>query len=90
MTMPPDELPRYRLLTGYNDDAFHRRVSDALDMGFELYGSPSTTFNGERIIVSQAVLWPGKAPKLVPEVNADSILVLQETANGITPLNPGP
>lgn len=80
MTHPPDDLPRYRLLTGPDDEAFCRRVSAALDMGYELYGPPSISFDGERVIVAQAVLWPGKATaaKLVPEVTADSILVLQE------------
>lgn len=80
MTHPPDDLPRYRLLTGPDDEAFCRRVSAALDMGYELYGPPSISFDGERVIVAQTVLWPGKATaaKLVPEVTADSILVLQE------------
>jgi len=27
-----------------------------------LYGSPSVTFNGESIIVAQAVVWPAIAP----------------------------
>lgn len=93
MTTPPDDRPRYRLLTGPDDEAFCRRVSAALDMGYELYGSPSITFDGERVIVAQAVLWPGKATaaKLVPEVTADSILVPQEheTADDVNPPHPG-
>ena len=93
MTIPPDDLPRYRLLTGLGDEAFSRRVSAALDMGYELYGSPCVTFDGERVIVAQAVLWPGKATatKLVPEATADSILVLQEqeVADDISPPHPG-
>lgn len=92
VTTPPDDLPRYRLLTGPDDEAFCHRVSAALDVGYELYGSPSVTFNGERVIVAQAVLWPGKATaaKPVPEVTADSILVLQEqqTADDINPPQP--
>lgn len=58
MTEPPDGLPRYRLLTGPDDDGFCRRVSAALDLGYRLYGSPTSTFNGERVIVGQAVYWP--------------------------------
>lgn len=27
-------------------------------MGYKLYGSPAATFNGERVIVAQAVIWP--------------------------------
>ena len=57
-TMPPDGLPTYRLLTGPDDAGFCRRVSEALALGYELYGSPAATFNGENVIVAQAVLWP--------------------------------
>lgn len=59
---PPDGLPRYRLLTGPDDEAFCRRVSEALDLGYRLYGSPALTFNGERVIAAQALLWPSKSP----------------------------
>jgi hypothetical protein len=57
---PPDGLPSYRLLTGPDDDAFCRRVSEALELGYQLYGSPVVTFNGERVIVAQAMLWPSQ------------------------------
>lgn len=59
---PPDDLPAYRLLTGPDDAAFCRRVSAALALGYELYGSPALTHDGERVIAAQAVLWPGAAP----------------------------
>ena len=55
---PPDGLPIYRLLTGPDDSSFCRRVSDVLALGYELYGSPAATFNGEHVVVAQAVLWP--------------------------------
>jgi len=58
---PPEGLPVYRLLTGPDDAAFCRRVSEALALGYELYGSPAATFNGEEVIVAQAVVWPSKA-----------------------------
>ena len=70
MAMPPDNLPRYRVLTGPDDDAFCHRVSEALSIGFELYGSPSVAFNGDNVIVAQAVLWPGEtttAAETAPE-----------------------
>lgn len=54
----PEGLPRYRLLTGKDDASFCHRVSEALDMGYELYGSPAATFNGEHVVVAQAILWP--------------------------------
>ncbi|WP_446739956.1 DUF1737 domain-containing protein [Pseudomonas sp. TH31] len=40
MTLPPDGLPVYRLLTGRDDAAFCHRVSEALNMGYVLHGSP--------------------------------------------------
>jgi len=61
MTQPPDDLPSYRLLTGPDDAVFCRRVSEALALGYKLYGSPAATFNGERVIVAQAVVWPSAA-----------------------------
>ncbi|GAB3105021.1 DUF1737 domain-containing protein [Isoptericola nanjingensis] len=58
MTQPPDGLPVYRLLTGPDDATFCRRVSEALTLGYRLYGSPSISLSGERVIAAQAVLWP--------------------------------
>lgn len=55
---PPDGLPTYRLLTGPDDATFCRRVSEALALGYLLYGSPSATFNGVNVIVAQAIVWP--------------------------------
>lgn len=55
---PPDDLPVYRLLTGPDDAVFCRRVSEAIAMGYVLYGSPAATFNGSQVIVAQALVWP--------------------------------
>lgn len=55
---PPQDLPAYRILTGPDDAAFCRRVSEALALGYKLYGSPAATFNGKQVIVAQAVIWP--------------------------------
>lgn len=49
-------LPRYRVLTGPDDASFCWRVSEALDLGYELHGAPSVTFNGDRVIVAQALV----------------------------------
>lgn len=57
-SLPPDGLPTYRILTGPDDAAFCHRVSDALALGYKLYGSPAATFNGETVIVAQAIIWP--------------------------------
>ena len=47
---------RYRLLTGPDDRSFCERISKALDDGYELFGSPTVTYNGERVIVAQALI----------------------------------
>lgn len=60
MTLPPDDLPTYRVLTGPDDAKFCHRVSEALKLGYELYGSPALTFNGVNVIVAQALIWPGR------------------------------
>ena len=48
---------RYRLLTGTDDRAFCERVSQALEDGYELYGSPSISRdNSGYTAVAQAVI----------------------------------
>jgi hypothetical protein len=51
-------MPTYRLLTGPDDAAFCHRVSEALALGYALYGSPSIAFNGKKVIAAQALIWP--------------------------------
>jgi hypothetical protein len=58
MTQPPDNLPTYRVITGADDAAFCRRVSDIVASGYKLYGPPALTFDGRNVIVAQAVVWP--------------------------------
>ena len=55
---PPEGLPIYRILTGPDDARFCHMVSEALALGYRLYGSPAATFDGERVIVAQAIIWP--------------------------------
>lgn len=50
--------PIYRVLTGPDDLAFDKRVSEMLRAGYRLYGDPSITFDGSHVIVAQAVLRP--------------------------------
>lgn len=52
-----ERLP-YRLLTGPDDAEFCRRVSAALADGYVLHGSPAATFDGENVIVAQAIVLP--------------------------------
>jgi len=57
-TTPPEGLPIYRVLTGPDDETFCRRISDAITLGYMLYGDPAITVHGGKIIVAQALLWP--------------------------------
>ncbi|MBG52506.1 MAG: DUF1737 domain-containing protein [Rhodobiaceae bacterium] len=57
---------KYRLLTGPDDHAFCERVSKALDEGYQLYGTPSITFNGTTAIVAQAVILPSATETKAP------------------------
>jgi hypothetical protein len=58
MNTPPDGLPVYRVLTGPDDASFCERVSAALKLGYRLHLGPSITFDGDRVIVAQALIWP--------------------------------
>jgi hypothetical protein len=60
MTETDDRL-RYRLLTGPDDRTFCERISAALDEGYVLHGGPAATYDGERVIVAQAVVLPTAA-----------------------------
>ena len=57
MNNPPDDLPIYRLITGSDDAAFCQRISEMLKIGYALHGSPSITYDGEKVIAAQAVIW---------------------------------
>jgi hypothetical protein len=48
----------YRVLTGPDDRAFCERVSAALADGYQLHGAPAVTYDGERVIVAQALVLP--------------------------------
>ncbi len=46
----------YRYLTGKDDVNFCAKVTKALNEGYELYGSPTMTFNGVGVIVGQVIV----------------------------------
>ena len=50
------KMKLYRYLTGKDDVNFCARVTKALNEGYELYGSPTMTFNGMDVIVGQAIV----------------------------------
>ncbi len=58
MSKPPEDLPTYRILTGVDDALFCKRVSEAIALGYKLYGHPAATFDGHHVIVAQAIIWP--------------------------------
>jgi broad specificity phosphatase PhoE len=55
--LPPDGLPVYRILTGPDDTAFCHRVSEAIALGYRLHEGPAVTFNGQQVVVGQALRW---------------------------------
>ena len=55
---------KYRLLTGVDDRSFCEKVSQALADGYILHGSPALSFNGQNIIVAQAVVLPDQKQEM--------------------------
>lgn len=55
-------LPTYRLITGYDDSTFCYRVSEALEMGYSLYGNPTITIKEGQGYVAQALIWESSEP----------------------------
>jgi hypothetical protein len=56
--VPPNDLPIYRLITGKDDESVSKSVSEALKLGYQLYGQPILINNGTEVVRGQAVLWP--------------------------------
>lgn len=50
------QTQKYKLVTGKDDTEFCYRITKLLAEGFELHGSPSMAFNGEHMIVAQAMV----------------------------------
>ena len=67
----------YRYLTGKDDVHFCARVTKALNEGYELYGSPTMSFNGTDIIVGQAIVKEGVDETEVPQGLKDAIAAQQ-------------
>ena len=57
----------YRYLTGKHDVNFCARVTKALNEGYELYGSPTMSFNGTDVIVGQAIVKDVEDDSQVPQ-----------------------
>lgn len=59
----PNYTKPYKMLTGIDDSEFCDKVARHLENGYELYGSPTATFNGKNVIVGQAVVLAKKPKK---------------------------
>ena len=46
---------QYKLITGPDDQTFCARITEFLNNGWKLHGSPSVTFNGQSVIAAQAI-----------------------------------
>lgn len=48
----------YRYITGSDDAAFCHRITEALNRGWQLYGSPTLTYNTEtqQVVCGQAII----------------------------------
>ena len=55
----PQAKEKYKLITGKDNSEFCDRITGLLNQGYELYGSPALSFNGEHMIVAQAVVKTG-------------------------------
>ena len=49
-------MKQYKFITGPDDSQFCARITDLLNDGWSLYGSPALTYNGNRCIAGQAVV----------------------------------
>ena len=66
----------YRYLTGKDDVNFCARVTKALNEGYELYGSPTMSFNGTDVIVGQAIVKDVEDDSQVPQGLKNAIAAL--------------
>ena len=62
----------YRFLTGPDDDEFCLRVSESLNNGWELYGSPTLTFDGNTPIAGQALVKQVDGEEFAPDIDLKS------------------
>lgn len=58
-TNMPQAKETYKLITGKDNADFCERITALLAEGYELYGSPALSFNGEHMVVAQALVKVG-------------------------------
>lgn len=61
----------YRYLTGPDDSSFCHRITEALNRGWQLYGSPSLTYNPEtkQVVCGQAIIKEVDGANYSPELD---------------------
>lgn len=64
----------YRVLTGVDNDAFCHRITNALNLGWSLHGSPDLTYDSVR----QAVICGQAITKDVPDRQYDPSMDLSK------------
>ena len=65
----------YRLLTGPDDASFCHRVTEALNKGWSLYGSPSLTYDAEKkqVVCAQAIVKEVDGKRYSPEIKLSEV-----------------
>lgn len=49
-------MTQYKFITGPDDSKFCARITEFLNNGWKLYGSPTMTFDGKTVIAGQAII----------------------------------
>lgn len=49
-------MTQYKFITGPDDSKFCARITEFLNQGWKLYGSPTMSFDGKTIIAGQAII----------------------------------
>jgi hypothetical protein len=49
-------MTQYKFITGPDDSKFCARITEFLNQGWKLYGSPTMSFDGKSIIAGQAIV----------------------------------
>jgi hypothetical protein len=65
----------YRFLTGPDDASFCHRVTEALNKGWSLYGSPSLSYDPDqkRVICGQAIVKEVDGKRYSPEMKLSEL-----------------
>ncbi len=65
----------YRILTGPDDASFCHRISEAINRGWQLYGSPSLTYDPEqkRVICAQAIIKEVDGARYTPDLDLNKL-----------------